>query len=402
MRSALETARAVGAGELDPVAVVEEALAAIETHRELNAVLTVCGDEALARARAGVSGRLAGVPLLVKDLIDVAGTRTAFGSRIYADRVAETTAPCVRALEAEGAIVIAKTNLDEFAWGVGGQNVHWGDTQNPLHPGRIAGGSSAGNAAALAAGIGALALGTDTGGSVRLPAAACGVVGLKPPLGAIPTGGVYPLAASFDTIGPMARSAADCALAWSVFSGEPVPEPKLDGKRIGVLKRLPSLGGDDAGELDPRADRLGDAEVTIPVPEADIWPVFYAEAAESHRATYPARAGEYGPVIRAKLEIAQGTLEQPQLIAAAYGALESWRRAASTEPAVDVVVSPVLGVSELPTIDTHEEEFRIPFSAYTRVFSFLGWPAIALGEVQLAARDMRTLLEAALAWPGKE
>ena len=226
LRSALETARAVGAGELDPVAVVEEALAAIEAHRDLNAVLTVCGEEALARARGGVAGRLAGVPLLVKDLIDVAGTRTTFGSRIYADRVAETTAPCVRALEAEGAIVIAKTNLDEFAWGVGGQNVHWGDTQNPLHPGRIAGGSSAGNAAALAVGIGALALGTDTGGSVRLPAAACGVVGLKTPLGAIPTAGVYPLAASYDTVGPMARSAGDCALAWSVLSGEPVPEPR--------------------------------------------------------------------------------------------------------------------------------------------------------------------------------
>ena len=138
----------------------------------------------------------------------------------------------------------------------------------------------------------------------------------------------------------------------------------------------------------------------MPVPEAEIWPVFYAEAVESHRATYPARAEEYGPVIRAKLEVAQRT--QPQAVAAGYGALERWRRAAVSEPAVDVIVSPVLGVAELPAIDTHEEEFRIAFSAYTRVFSFLGWPAIALGEVQLAARDMRTLLEAALAWPGAE
>lgn len=393
----METARAVGAGELDPVAVVEEALAAIEAHRDLNAVLTVCGETALERARGGVTGRLAGVPLLVKDLIDVAGTRTTFGSRIYADRIAVTTAPCVGALEAEGAIVIAKTNLDEFAWGVGGQNVHWGNTQNPLHPGRIAGGSSAGNASALAAGIGALALGTDTGGSVRLPAAACGVVGLKTPLGAISTAGVYPLAPSFDTVGPMARSAADCALAWSVLSGEPVPEPQLDGKRIGVLKRIPTLGADPPGPPDPRSERLGDVEVTVPVPEAEIWPVFNAEAVESHRATYPARAHDYGPVIRAKLENAQRT--QPQALAAGYRALERWRRAAAIEPAVDVVVSPVLGVAELPAIDTHEEEFRIAFSGYTRVFSFLGWPAIAIGDVQLAARDMRTLLEAALAWP---
>jgi aspartyl-tRNA(Asn)/glutamyl-tRNA(Gln) amidotransferase subunit A len=400
LRSALQIAGAVEAGELDPVVVVEEALAAIEAHRDLNAVLTVCADEALARAHAGVSGRLAGVPLLVKDLIDVAGTRTTFGSRIYAERVAETTAPCVSALEAEGAIVIAKTNLDEFAWGVGGQNVHWGDTQNPLHPGRIAGGSSSGNAAALAAGIGALALGTDTGGSVRLPAAACGVVGLKTPLGAIPTSGVYPLAASFDTVGPMARSAADCALAWSVLSGEPVPEPSLDGKRIGVLDRHPSLGVGAPAELDPRAAQLADVVVTMPVPEADVWPVFYAEAAESHRATYPGRADDYGPVIRAKLETGQRT--QPGAVAAGYRALERWRRAAVSEPAADVVVSPVLGLAELPAIETHEKEFRIPFSAYARVFSLLGWPAIAIGEVQLAARDMRTLLEAALAWPGTE
>jgi aspartyl-tRNA(Asn)/glutamyl-tRNA(Gln) amidotransferase subunit A len=397
LRSALETARAVAAGELDPVAVVEEALAAIEAHRDLNAVLTVCADEALARARGGVSGRLAGVPLLVKDLIDVAGTRTTFGSRIYADRVAETTALCVSALEAEGAIVIAKTNLDEFAWGVGGQNVHWGDTQNPRHPGRIAGGSSSGNASALAAGMGALALGTDTGGSVRLPAAACGVVGLKTPLGAIPTSGVYPLAASFDTVGPMARSAADCALAWSVLSGEAVPEPSLDGKRIGVLDRHPSLGVGEPAQLDPRAAQLGDDVVEMPKPEADVWPVFYAEAAESHRATYPARADEYGPVIRAKLETGQRT--QPGAVAAGYRALERWRRVALTDPAVDVVVSPVLGLAELPAIETHEEEFRIPFSAYARVFSLLGWPAIAIGDVQLAARDMTTLLEAALAWP---
>jgi aspartyl-tRNA(Asn)/glutamyl-tRNA(Gln) amidotransferase subunit A len=394
---AAETAALVGRGELDPVAVVEEALERIAVHADLNAIMVTLGERALGRARAGVRGRLAGVPLLVKDLIDVAGTRTTFGSKIYADRIAETTAPSVRALEAEGAIVVATTTCDEFAWGVGGQNAHWGDTQNPRLPGRITGGSSSGNAAALAVGIGALALGTDTGGSVRLPAAGCGVVGFKPPYGAVSTEGVFPLAPSLDTVGPMARSVADCALAWSVLTGEPVPEARLEGKRIGKLVRHPDLGErSEPAPPDPRADALPGEPVELPAPAADVWPVFYAEAAGSHRATYPARAADYGPIIRAKL--VRAVRVKPEAEAAGRAAMLAWREAVRDEPRVDVIVSPVLGLPRLPDIDTPEHEFRIPFSAYARVWNFLGWPAIAIGETQLAARDPRTLLEAALAW----
>jgi aspartyl-tRNA(Asn)/glutamyl-tRNA(Gln) amidotransferase subunit A len=396
VRSAAEIAQQVGRGELDPVAVVEEALERIAVDADLNAIMVTNGERALGRARAGVSGRLAGVPLLVKDLIDVAGLRITFGSKVYADRIAETTAPTVRALEAEGAIVVATTTCDEFAWGVGGQNVHWGDTENPLHPGRITGGSSSGNAAALAVGMGALALGTDTGGSVRLPAAGCGVVGFKTPFGALSTDGVFPLAPSLDTVGPMARTVTDCALAWSVLSGEPVPEPRLEGKRVGKLVRTPSLGEGEPGPLDPRADTLPGEPVELPVPEADVWPVFYAGAAESHRATYPARAADYGPVITAKLERAVATT--PEAGRRAHAAMAAWQAAAAQDPPVDVIVSPVLGTVRLPDSGTPEEAFRIPFSAYARVFNFLGWPAIAIGETQLAARDARTLLEAALAW----
>ena len=301
MRGAAEIAELVSRGELDPVAVVEEALERIAGDADLNAIMVTNGERALGRARAGVSGRLAGVPLLVKDLIDVAGLRTSFGSKIYAERIAETTAPSVRALEAEGAIVVATTTCDEFAWGVSGQNTHWGDTQNPHRPGRVTGGSSSGNAAALAVGMGALALGTDTGGSVRIPAGACGVVGFKTPFGAITTEGVFPLVPALDTVGPMARSVEDCALAWSVLTGEPMPEPRLEGKRIGKLVRFPSTGELEPAPRDPRADDLPGEEVELPEPEADVWPVFYAGAAESHRATYPARADDYGPSIRAKL-----------------------------------------------------------------------------------------------------
>ena len=206
------------------------------------------------------------------------------------------------ALEAEGAIVVATTTCDEFAWGVGGQNAHWGDTGNPHRPGRITGGSSSGNASALAVGMGALALGTDTGGSVRVPAAACGVVGLKTPIGAISTEGVFPLVPALDTVGPMARTVEDCALAWSILSGEPVPEPSLDGKRLGKLTRLPSLGEPEPAPHDPRTDALPGEPVELPVPEHDVWPVFYAGAAESHRGLFPEREADYGPAIRAKLD----------------------------------------------------------------------------------------------------
>jgi aspartyl-tRNA(Asn)/glutamyl-tRNA(Gln) amidotransferase subunit A len=398
LRSATEIAELVGAGELDPVAVVEEAFERIAGDADLNAIMVTNGERALARARAGVSGRLAGVPLLVKDLIDVAGLRITYGSRIYADHIASATAPSVRALEAEGAIVVATTTCDEFAWGVAGQNAHWGDTQNPHRPGRITGGSSSGNAAALAVGMGALALGTDTGGSVRVPAAGCGVVGLKTPVGAITTEGVFPLVPALDTVGPMARTVEDCALAWSVLSGEPVPEPALGGKRLGKLTRLPSLGEPDAAPAphDPRSDALPGEEVELPLPERDVWPVFYAGAAESHRGLFPERKAEYGSAITAKL--ARAVRTRPEAERAAREAMAAWRRATAADPPVDVIVSPVLGLAQLPAIETPEEEFRIPFSAYARPFNFLGWPAIAIGETQLAARDMRTLLEAALAW----
>src|SRR4051794_19795532 len=163
--------------------------------------------------------------------------------------------------------------------------------------------------------MGALALGTDTGGSVRLPAAGCGVVGFKPPHGVVSADGVFPLAPSLDTVGPMARTVEDCALAWAVLAGEPVPEPRLEGKRLGRLVRPPDLGvGGEAAAGDRRVDALPGEPVELPVPPGDVWPVFYGEAAAVHRTTYPARAGEYGPIIRPKLERAVTTT--PEALAA--------------------------------------------------------------------------------------
>jgi aspartyl-tRNA(Asn)/glutamyl-tRNA(Gln) amidotransferase subunit A len=315
------------------------------------------------------------------------------------------SAAAVQALEAQGAIVVGKTNADEFAWGVAGHNAHWGDTQNPRLPGRITGGSSSGSAAAVAAGFVSLALGTDTGGSVRMPAACCGVVGLKPRIGA-PPAGVFALCPSFDTVGPIARSVADCALAHTVLYGGAVPEPRIAGLRAGLLAAPPRLDPAAApGERDARAPALATAleelgahvqEIELPVPGADPWPLFYAEAGASHRATFPARRDEYGPTIRAKLDHSQRV--DRRAVDAARTALAAWRAHAAADPPVDVIVSPTLGFPDVPALEVDELEIRFAMSAYTRPFSFLGWPAIAIGDVQLAARDETTLIGAALAW----
>ena len=173
--------------------------------------------------RGAADGPLAGRTLLVKDLIDTAGVRTTYGSRIYADHVPSRHATVVqRALDA-GAVVVGKGNLPEFAWSVLGANPWYGTVHNPLHPGKTTGGSSAGNAAALAAGLVDLGIGTDTGCSIRLPSAACGTAGLKSSWGLLPLDGVFPLCPSLDTVGPMGRTVADVALLWSVLSGAPCP-----------------------------------------------------------------------------------------------------------------------------------------------------------------------------------
>ena len=395
----------IAAGAVSPVEAVEDALARIEAQRELRAVITLCGDEALARARNGVRGRLAGVPLLVKDLIDTAGIRTTYASSLYAEHVPERTASSVAALEAEGAIVVGKANADEFAWGTCGQNTFYGDPVNPTAPDRIAGGSSSGNAVALAAGMVPLTLGTDTGGSVRMPAGACGIVGLKTPIGAVSVEGVFPLVPTFDTVGPMARTVADCALAYSVLAGTPVPEPGMRGLRVGLLTAVPDLA--PVASPGPRDDRalayterlraLGAdvQETVLPTPEGDTWAVFNAEAARSHAATFPSRRDEYGPTIRAKLDGALQVTDEDYR--AGLAALHAWREHAAREPAVDLLVSPTLGVEELPPAGVDELDVRLAVSAYTRPFSYLGWPAIAIGGLQIAGRDAATVIAAALA-----
>jgi len=337
----------------------------------------------------------------VKDLIDVAGVRTTYGSKIYADHVPRRSASAVELLRHAGAVLVGKANLSEFAWGVVGQNPWYGTVLNPVHPGRTTGGSSSGNAAALAADLCDIGLGTDTGCSIRLPSACCGTVGFKPSWGRIPMDGIYPLCPTLDTVGPMARTVGDVALMWSVLTGEPVPEPRLAGLTVGLLTRPPSIGDGHRAEESLLAEqwaadleRLGVRVVSasLPEPTADTWPLFFHEAGRSHRETFPSRADEYGDNCRTKLEMAQRV--DPDRVGAAYAALAEWRR---YQPEVDFYLTPCFTV-DLPAADVDELEVRIPFSQWLRWVNLIGWAGLAIGNLQLIAPRDETVLAAGLAW----
>ena len=350
---------------------------------------------------APVRGSLAGRTLAVKDLFDTAGIRTTYGSRIYGQHVPERNAVAVQRLLDAGAALVGKTHLPEFAWSVLGASQWYGTCGNPANPGKTTGGSSSGSAAALAAGLCELALGTDTGCSIRLPSAACETVGLKSQWGLISMEGAFPLCPTLDTAGPMARTVEDVALMWSVLTSRPVVEARLAGLTVGLLRQPPGIGDGRSTEHSDLAEawvadleRQGArvVEARIPEPSASTWPQFQHEAAQSHAATFPSRADEYGEVMRRKLEAAQRV--RPNEVAAAYGAIEEWRR---YEPEVDLYVSPCYAV-ELPPEDADELEIRLPLTSFLRWVNLIGWAGLAIGNMQLIAPTDEVVLAAGLAW----
>ena len=349
----------------------------------------------------GGEGPLAGRSLAVKDLFDTAGVRTTYGSKIYGEHVPDRNAVAVQRLLDAGAVLVGKTHLPEFAWSVLGQNDFYGTCHNPAHPGKTTGGSSSGSAAALAAGLCDFALGSDTGCSIRLPSAACETVGLKSQWGLIPIQGAYPLCPSLDTAGPMARTVEDVALMWSVLTARPVPESRLDGLTVGLLRGAPAVGGSFVPEPTDLAEQwvadieqLGGrvVESEIPEPAANTWPLFDREAATSHRATFPSRADEYGEVIREKLWRAQEVHTED--LERAYDAVREWRR---YEPSVDLYLSPCMTI-DLPPEEVPEKEVRFAISAYLRWVNMIGWAGLAIGNMQLIAPRDEVVLAAGLAW----
>jgi aspartyl-tRNA(Asn)/glutamyl-tRNA(Gln) amidotransferase subunit A len=346
-------------------------------------------------------GPLAGRRLAVKDLFDTAGVRTTYGSGLYSEHVPDRNAAAVQRLLHAGAVLVGKTHLPEFAWSVLGQSDWYGTCSNPTRPGKTTGGSSSGSGAALAAGLCDLALGSDTGGSIRLPAAACDIVGLKSQWGLISVEGVFPLCPTLDTVGPMARSVEDVALMWSVLTERLVPEPTLVGLTVGLMRQPPGIGdgreterSDAAEEWVADLERLGArvVETRVPEPSANTWPQFQHEALTSHAATFPAREDEYGRAMRKKLHAAQRATSDE--ISAAYRAIGEWRR---YEPEVDLYLSPCYAI-ELPDEDAGELEIRLPLTSFLRWVNLTGWAGLAIGNMQLVAPRDEVVLAAGLAW----
>jgi aspartyl-tRNA(Asn)/glutamyl-tRNA(Gln) amidotransferase subunit A len=390
--SAREIALAVRTGEVNAEEVTEHHLERIAAHEDLHAFITVDADRALARARLlkkGDTGAVVGVPFAPKDIFDTAGLRTTYGSQIFKDHIPVATAPAVQRLVDAGAVIVGKANLDEFARGVATRNPFFGACGNPRLPGRTPSGSSGGNAAALAAGLVALGLGTDGGGSIRGPSAACGTAGFKPRFGLVTTEGSFPLASPFDHAGPMARTIDDCVLAMNVLVGLPEPEPRLDGLRIGLTfpisapERLEEAGGK--------------VELAKIPPFKHLIPFHLAEFAFTHHKLFSERPDDYSPSCAAMLR--RGLEVSAVQYRALADELARWRELCEQTLLYDLLVSPALPRDPLGSSEAETVELLVEMSSLTRPFNLLGWPAaVARDGVMFAGRSDAIVLGAALAW----
>jgi aspartyl-tRNA(Asn)/glutamyl-tRNA(Gln) amidotransferase subunit A len=321
-----------------------------------------------------------GVRLAVKDLFDTAGLVTTYGSPLFAEHVPDATAPAVVALEGAGYGVVGKTNLHEFAYGVTSENPHFGTVPNPEHPGRVAGGSSGGNAAALVLGAADVALGTDSGGSIRIPAACCGVVGFKPTYGLVSLDGCFPLAPSFDHAGPMARDVGTCVEAMRVLAPGYAPEAldALDDLAVGVAwlqgaNPLVRARVEEAAGLFP--DRRA---VDLPEPEG-VGRLFMHEIAQVHAELFAENADLYGEDVRTKLERCLAVTDA-EAHAAARHREEYRERFEVAVEGLDLVLTPTLrcvaprvGEGGIGDLEVRERIVSRTFPA-----NILGWPALAL------------------------
>jgi AtzE family amidohydrolase len=413
--AAHEIAAAVRSGDLTAEAVTRTALSQIERmDPALRCFTSVHRDRALrdarsldARIRRGEgAGPLAGVPFGVKDLYDVAGTVTLAGSRILRDNApAGVDAVLVQRLRAAGAVLLGCQNMDEFAYGFTTENFHYGATRNPHDHARSAGGSSGGSAAAVAAGFVALSLGSDTNGSIRVPASYCGVFGLKPTYGRLPRTGTFPFVHDLDHLGPLARTVTDLAVAYDVMQGydagdpacvrranEPtIPDLKQDaaGLRAAVLDDWFESGAtDDALEAVARvAGALGPIrKMTLPEARrarAAAFCLTSASGAALHRERLRARPGDFDPATRDRFYA--GSL-LPAVALAQAQRLRRWfmARAAELFRHVDVLlapatpdVAPLLGQKTL-MLGPNEVPLRPNIGIYTQPISFIGLPVVSV------------------------
>ncbi len=402
LRRIADVAPLVRSGALSPVTLVETCLAQIEARSSVNAFITVLTDSALADARRAQSeirdghsrGPLHGIPVAIKDLIDVAGTRTTAGSAVPASE-ATTDAPVVSRLRDAGAILIGKTNLHEFAYGTTSEESAFGPVRNPLDESRSAGGSSGGSAAALAAGMCFGAVGTDTGGSIRIPSAACGTFGLKPSHGELSCEGIVPLSLTLDHAGPMARSVADLGLLFQAMKGVDIQEIQPARGRVvfgvptpyfcdllepGVraafeqARRTLVAAGHDVIDLEiEHATWTATVYLHIALPEA-TW--YHALSLEQH-------ASSYSPGVRLRLEMGKYVLAEDYVRAMRLRDVLRQRvdRALHRCDALLLptlpIAAPRLGISTVQLGDGFEP-IRAAMLRLTQLFNVTGHPALTL------------------------
>jgi aspartyl-tRNA(Asn)/glutamyl-tRNA(Gln) amidotransferase subunit A len=413
--SAGSLALAISRGELSAGEAVRAAIARAEAANPyLNAVVSIDAEDALAAAKAidgrrgGASRPLAGVPLAHKDMFDRVGKIASWGAGIRNDRPARRNATVIDRLHRAGAVGFAALHMAEFAYGMTGHNYHLGHCRNPHNPDHITGGSSSGPAAAVAAGLTPFSLGSDTGGSLRMPAVCCGIVGLRPTWGLVSRAGAMPLASSLDTIGPLARDVADIALALSLLAGADPADataaaPAADypaaltmpvkGMRIGTDRALlsaidPYVGGLIDAALSALKE-AGATEVAVAAPELSRIDrlgriVLLAEASAVHAAWMRRRPGDYSAQVRARLEdgLAISAVDYIQALRARAG--ESEAVLAGPLAAADALLLPVLD-RPVPTIAETDVGGGTAMAAmlgslarFTRPVSYLGLPALAL------------------------
>ena len=396
--------------EVSPVELTRACLERIEhANPELNAFITVCVDQAQAEARAAerdiqkgsYRGPLHGIPISLKDLFDTAGIRTTAASKLYLERVPREDAEVVRRLRAAGAVILGKTNLHEFAYGGSGLISHFGPARNPWDTERITGGSSSGSAAAVAAGLGYATIGSDTAGSIRLPAAYCGLVGIKPTYGLAPLRGVIPLSWSLDHVGPLARTVRDAAIVLRAIAGydpRDITSSKILGEDYAAaLDRPPEpmtvgLACNLFDDMDPEVKRIVDAgilllqqfaslkELTLPVDKDRT--VSAAETFAYHAEHVAASPDAYQPEtlrrIRSGAEISAADYIRKKQ------ELDALRRGANALfKDVDVIVTPTVPIPP-PTIEeltgdpTKLRPAELVMLRNTRPFNVLGLPAVSV------------------------
>jgi aspartyl-tRNA(Asn)/glutamyl-tRNA(Gln) amidotransferase subunit A len=415
-----DLARMIATKAVSPVEVVRahlDRIAALDPG--LRAYITVCDDAALQAARAaetalmsgGAVGPLHGVPYALKDLYDTAGLRTTGGSRILADRVPGKDATVTQRLTRAGAILLGKLNMVEFAYGPEGLNPHYGHARNPWDGGvhRMAGGSSSGSGVAVAAGLAPGSLGSDTGGSIRIPSSLCGITGLKPTYGRVSRAGVLPLAWSMDHVGPMTRTAADCALMLGAMAGYdpadastsvlPVPDyaaaltGDLKGLRVGLLRGffLEGATPEVRAAVEAAAATLARAGAVVDelslehmalVPAAST-AIVAAEALAYHAEFLRTRAAEYDPDVARRLRLSAFVggahyVRAQQVRGLVRDAVDAAlaRRDVLLAPSTPLV-APALDERQT-TLGDGPSDVRGALLRFTRPFNLSGHPACAL------------------------